>query len=202
MDRRDDLVEGLVLRQARNRAGSEERIDLAQVRRRRQAHDGDVRAGLAQRLGRLDAVERRQPVVHHDDVGSVLAAELDDLRAVLDRGDDLDVRAQPEQQLERFPEHLVVLDEGDADPGFCAPSLYSADDQQRVVRLAAWVDLELELRMSLGDAREERPELGLLLAGDEGQDVSGLAEQALDDGVGDRVEARPPGDRLTVGEAE
>jgi len=45
----------------------------------------------------------------------VLPAELDDLLAVLDRRDDLDVRAEPEQELERLAEDLVVLDERDSD---------------------------------------------------------------------------------------
>ena len=75
----------------------------------------DLRARLAKRPRRLDAVERGQPVVHHDDVGIELTAQLDDLRAVLDGGDDVDVGAEPEQQLERLAEDLVVLDEGDAD---------------------------------------------------------------------------------------
>jgi hypothetical protein len=43
-DRVDDLVELLVLREARDGAGLVERVDLAQVRRGGQADDGDVRA--------------------------------------------------------------------------------------------------------------------------------------------------------------
>jgi len=45
----------------------------------------------------------------------VLPAELYDLLAVLDRRDDLDVRTEAEQELERLAEDLVVLDEGDSD---------------------------------------------------------------------------------------
>jgi hypothetical protein len=43
----------------------------------------------------------------------VVLAERDDVVAVLDRRDDVDVGAKPEQQLERLAEDLVVLDEGD-----------------------------------------------------------------------------------------
>jgi hypothetical protein len=43
----------------------------------------------------------------------VLTAELDDLVAVLDRRDDLDVRSHPQEQFERLAEDPVVLDEGD-----------------------------------------------------------------------------------------
>jgi len=45
----------------------------------------------------------------------VVSAELDYVVPVLDRGDDLDVRPHPEEQLERLAEDSVVLDEGDAD---------------------------------------------------------------------------------------
>jgi hypothetical protein len=45
----------------------------------------------------------------------VVPAELDDVVAVLDRSDDLDVRPHPEEHLERLAEDSVVLDEGDAD---------------------------------------------------------------------------------------
>jgi hypothetical protein len=45
----------------------------------------------------------------------VLAAERDDVVAVLDRRDDLYVRAEIEQHLQRLAEDIVVLDERDAD---------------------------------------------------------------------------------------
>jgi len=45
----------------------------------------------------------------------VSPAELDDLLAVLDRRDDVDVGPEAEQELERLAEDLVVLDEGDSD---------------------------------------------------------------------------------------
>ena len=70
------------------------------------------------------------------------------------------------------------------------------------MRLAARVHLELELRVVLGEAGEQRPELGLRLAGDQSQDVARLAEQAVDDRAGDRVEARAAGDRVAAGQAE
>ena len=61
---------------------------------------------------RLDAVERRQPEVHHDDVRIELETEVGDLRPVPHGADHVDVRAQPEQKLERLSEDVVVLDEG------------------------------------------------------------------------------------------
>jgi hypothetical protein len=38
-----------------------------------------------------------------------------------ERRDDLDLRAQAEEQLERLAEDVVVLDERDADPGWSLP---------------------------------------------------------------------------------
>src|SRR4051794_37566310 len=67
----DDHVELLVLREAGRRAGLEERLDLARVRRRRETDDRDLRMGLPHGGRRLDAVHPRQPVVHEHDVGPV-----------------------------------------------------------------------------------------------------------------------------------
>src|SRR5262245_1209151 len=114
-DRLHDRVEVLVLRQAGDRPGGEEGVDLAHVRRGGQADDRDVGTCCAKRLRRLDAVERRQAVVHDDDVRVELAAEVDDLRPVLDGPDDLDLSTQAEQELEGLSKHLVVLDQRDAD---------------------------------------------------------------------------------------
>jgi hypothetical protein len=47
-------------------------------------------------------------------VRRVLLAERDDVVPVFDGRDDLDLRAKAEQELERLAEHLVVLDQGDA----------------------------------------------------------------------------------------
>jgi hypothetical protein len=55
----------------------------------------------------------------------VIPAELDHVVAVLDRGDDLDVRPHAEEQLERLAEDPVVLDEGDPD-GYRAFSTFPA----------------------------------------------------------------------------
>ena len=60
--------------------------------------------------------------------------------------DDLDVGAQPEQQLERLAEDVVVLDEDDADRRRHARRLLRGEEQ-RVVRLAARLHVELELRV-------------------------------------------------------
>ena len=62
-----------------------------------------------------DYVELGQPVVHEHNVGPVLAARGHGLRPVADRRDDLDVGAHSQQQLERLPEDLVVLDQEDPD---------------------------------------------------------------------------------------
>ena len=114
-DRPDDLVEVLVLRQAGDSAGLLECLHLAEVRRCGQCDD--VRAGAARDDSPcgLHAVQPREPVVHHDDVGLVLDAGGHGECPLGDRRDDLDVVAQPEEQLERLAEDLVVLDEDDAD---------------------------------------------------------------------------------------
>ena len=82
---------------------------------RRSTREGSSSALPPEHCCHLDAVEAGQPVVHDDDVGIVIPAELDDVVAVLDRGDDLDVRPHPEEHLESLAEDSVVLDEGDAD---------------------------------------------------------------------------------------
>jgi hypothetical protein len=110
---RHDLVQLFVLREARDRAGSHEGRHLTRVRGGREADDGHFGALAPQSSGGLDAVESGQPVVHEDHVWVVLTAELDDLVAVLDRRDDLDVRSHPQEQFERLAEDPVVLDEGD-----------------------------------------------------------------------------------------
>ena len=70
------------------------------------------------------------------------------------------------------------------------------------MRLAARVDLELEVRVLLRDAGEQRAELGLVLARDQSQHVARLGEQPVDDRGGDGVEARPARDRVAADESE
>ncbi len=86
----------------------EQRLDLALLRGCRQHDDRDLGALLAHEPCDLDAVEARQPVVEQDHVRLMLLAELHGLFAALLRGDDLDVTAQLEQQLERLAEDVVV----------------------------------------------------------------------------------------------
>jgi hypothetical protein len=61
---------------------------------------------------------------------------------------------------------------------------------------------ELEVRVLFRDSSEQRAELGLVLAGDQGQHVARLGEEMVDDRGGDRVEARPARDRLIADEAQ
>jgi hypothetical protein len=70
------------------------------------------------------------------------------------------------------------------------------------VRLATGVHLELELRVLFRDPRQERAELGLVFAGDQGQHIARLGEQTVDDRGRDGVEARPTGYRLVAYDAE
>jgi hypothetical protein len=115
VDRRHDLVEIAILREARSGTGSLERFKLAGVRRRGQADNRHFGTGFVQFRRHLDAVGARKAVVHEHDVGLVAAAEGDGVTPVVHRGHDLNVRAEVEQQLERLAEDVVVLHEGDAD---------------------------------------------------------------------------------------
>ena len=62
---------------------------------------------------RFHAVHGRHPVVHEHHVRVVLERGGYRGGAVPDRGDDLDVAAHPEQELESIAEDVVVLDEHD-----------------------------------------------------------------------------------------
>jgi hypothetical protein len=115
VDRRHDLVQIAVLREARSGTSGLERLKLAGVGRRGQADDRHFGTGFPQFRCHLDAVGARKAVVHEDDVRLVAAAEGDNVAPVVRRGHDLDVRAEVEQQLERLAEDVVVLHEGDAD---------------------------------------------------------------------------------------
>ena len=91
-----------------------------------------------------------QPVVHHDHVRLELAARRRRrARAVVDRADDLEPVLEPEQELERCAEDIVVLDEQDADRRAGPPPRHVTrsplgGEQQRVVRLPAVLDVELD----------------------------------------------------------
>src|SRR5690348_8384213 len=74
--------------------------------------------------------------------------------------------------------------------------------EEWVVRLAAPLDVDLEIRMQLPQPGEQRVELRLLLAGQERQDPARLGEQALGHCGRDLVEVRAGGDGRAVREAE
>src|SRR4051812_42962260 len=69
-------------------------------------------------------------------------------------------------------------------------------EQQRVMRLAAGMDVELDPGVLGGELCEERLERRRLLAGQERHDTARLGEQALEHRVRDLVERVAPGDRL------
>jgi hypothetical protein len=113
----DDLVQLAILRQAFDRPCLVERLGLAGVRGCRQADDHRAGTGVADRPGGLDAVERGESVVEEHDVGPKAAAELDRRNSIRGGPDDLDVGAEPEQQLKRLAEDVVVLDQDNPDRG-------------------------------------------------------------------------------------
>src|SRR5438105_789877 len=75
-------------------------------------------------------------------------------------------------------------------------------EQERVVRLAAGLDVELETGMLLLEPLQERGEVRIALAGQERQDAAGLGEEAFRDGVRNLVEIGAAGDRLPRRETE
>src|SRR5262245_59230079 len=74
--------------------------------------------------------------------------------------------------------------------------------EQRIVRLAAGLHIDLEVGMTLGQISEEPVEIGLIGPLEERQHSSRLGQEPLCDGAGDLVEVAAAGDRLTVGEPE
>src|SRR5215213_501227 len=75
-------------------------------------------------------------------------------------------------------------------------------EEQRVVRLPAGLDVELDCRVLLLDPAQERGEIGLVLAREQRQDLASLAEQPLRDRVRDVVEVGRRRDCRAVGEAK
>ena len=144
MDRGDDLVELLVLRQRATApaASSASRSSLASdAVRQTTACPGQPPA----RRRRLGAVQAGQPVVHQTTSGASSRSRRR-LAARRRPADDLDVGAQPEQQLERLAERpRCPRRAGSGSDRAGTPSLFRRE-QQRVVRLAAVVHLDLELR--------------------------------------------------------
>ena len=94
---------------------AQQRVELTGARRCGQADDGHLRILAHERQRRLDAVHPRQPEVHHDDVRAKLAVGADGGVPLGDRADDLDPVLELEQEDQRLPEDVVVLDEQDTD---------------------------------------------------------------------------------------
>ena len=127
----------------------EQGLALARVGRRGEADHGGAGRGGEHGARRLDAVEPGQPVVHEARRRDAAARRSPAARvAVGDRADDLDVVAQPEHELERVAIDVVVLDHHDADRrGHGRTLAYSAASRSVEVRLAAGLDVELDVRM-------------------------------------------------------
>src|SRR5579864_2616878 len=75
-------------------------------------------------------------------------------------------------------------------------------EKQRVVRLSALADVDIQVGMRRGDALDQRVDRGRVLARQEREQVARLREQAVGDGGGDVVEVGASRDRLAVGEAK
>src|SRR5919197_4520840 len=71
-------------------------------------------------------------------------------------------------------------------------------EEQRVMRLAARVDLQLEVGMALADAVEETVEVGRVCAGQQRQEQARLGEQRLGNLLRHLLEALADRDRLAV----
>ncbi len=100
------------------------RLDLALIRRRGESDHRDLGTGFEEQPGGLDAVHPRQPVVHQQDIGGMLAAERGRVVAVGGGGNDLETGLEAEQHLQRLAEDVVVLDDRHADG-----SAHSADSK-------------------------------------------------------------------------
>src|SRR5436305_6455998 len=74
--------------------------------------------------------------------------------------------------------------------------------EQPVVRLAALVHVQLELRMSLAELGQHAVQRRRALAAQQRQDVSRLGQQAIEPPPHDLVEAGAGGDRVAVEQRE
>jgi hypothetical protein len=158
-DGADDVVKIAVLRQARDGAGLQKRSDLAGLGGRRQDDHGGGGAGGSDPCRRLHPVEAGQAVVDQHDVGLDAGTDVKRGFAVRYGRDDANVGGHVEEKLEGFSEHVVVLHEDDVDRFFVGHtgSIGTLLDgkEERIVRLAAVVDLDLELGMSVADGGDE-----------------------------------------------
>ena len=92
-------------------SGGEHRAPVGIGRLGGEADDGCVRRRREDGCGRAGSVEPREAEVHQHDVGIVRLGGRRGLVPRRDRADDLDAVTAVEQQLERRPVDLVVLDE-------------------------------------------------------------------------------------------
>jgi hypothetical protein len=176
----DDLVQLPVLGQAGNRARLIEGVDLLALRGGREDDNGRRWAGLADRYGRLHPVELGQAIVEKDDIGPEPRAHVERAPPVRNGGDDPQIGHGPEQELERLAKDVVVLNEDDGDGLACHVAqnigLLGAE-QEGIVRLAALVNLDLNLRMQLLDECNQVVHALRALAGQDREHVGALLEE-------------------------
>ena len=104
------------------------RASSSRARGRGQAQNGDVRALAPERDRRLDAVHSGEAEVHHGHVGIELLGGGDRAGAFGHRSNDVDSRLQLEQEDERLAEHVVVLDQEDANIWVSVTGSINPDD--------------------------------------------------------------------------
>ena len=182
LDRRHDRVEVLVLREAGDRARPSSSVgDLGLRHRRRQADDARRRRSREHGPRRLGAVQARHAVVHQHDVGLELDAERGRLVSGRDVADDLDLVAEPEEQLAasrgrcRCPRR--------ARRGSGPPPSSSESGSTLVIRPRAGADSaagrpggrRARARDARGEPGEQRLERGRLLAGQQREHARGSA---------------------------
>jgi hypothetical protein len=111
VQRVDDRVEALVLRQRGHDARSAQRFLFPLAHLPREADDRDAGTFAEDRPCDLGRIKTRQAVIENDDIGPHLDAGRRRPSAVLNRPDDRDVWTQAEEQLEGVAELVVVFDE-------------------------------------------------------------------------------------------
>ena len=126
----------------------------------------------------------------------MLLDRCDDLTAVADRRDDLEVGSHTEQELERLAEDLVVLDEEDPDrpphAGADSTRPREAGGSGAVRRPGR----DLDAGMPIGDPPEQAVERRPVLPDEERQELPRLLQELRDDGVRVVVEAVAAGHGL------
>jgi hypothetical protein len=116
-DRGGELVSFGVLQQEPGGAGLEGGHDACLLDEARDRHDLHVGVIGLDARGRVDAVDARHQQVHDHDVGLQRGRGLDRGVAVGGLTDDLEIVVQGEEIAHAPPNHRVIVDEQDADPG-------------------------------------------------------------------------------------